>query len=241
MKTRLAEAPRFWALLPAAGSGQRMQSAIPKQYLPLAGATVIEYSLQSLLSHPRIHAAILVLPQDDRHWQGLQHRIAKPLWRVCGGSERQQSVLNGLLMLQDHAREDDWVLVHDAARPCLSGADLDRLISELENDEVGGLLASPVRDTMKRAGPAGRVATTETREGLWHALTPQMFRFALLLQALTEAVQRQQTVTDEAAAVEALGLTPKLVAGSHSNIKITLPEDIALAEFYLARMDKNSH
>jgi 2-C-methyl-D-erythritol 4-phosphate cytidylyltransferase len=237
-KSPATGSPRFWALLPAAGSGLRMRSAIPKQYLPLAGATVVEHSLYALLQHPRIEAAVVVLQQADRHWQNIRIRHDKPVWLAHGGEERYQSVLNGLHTLQVYADSSDWVVVHDAARPCLHPADLDRLIGEIEYDDVGGLLASPVRDTMKRAGATARVTATESREGLWHALTPQIFRMGLLRQALSAVLERRLTVTDEAAAIELLGLAPKLVQGSYSNIKITLPEDIALAEFYLARIDQ---
>lgn len=228
---------RLWALVPAAGSGRRMNTTTPKQYLTLAGRTVIEHSLTTLLHHPRISAAMVVLDPLDDYWPELPIGTdnPKPVWTSHGGDERQVSVLNGLNALRPHLSSlEDWVLVHDAARPCLSQSDLDRLINTLEHDEVGGLLASPVRDTMKRADHNERIQQTESRDGLWHALTPQMFRFRLLHQALTEAATTARTVTDEASAIEALGLAPRLVQGSRSNIKITLAEDLPLAEFYLS-------
>ena len=222
-----------WAVVPAAGIGNRMGAAMPKQYLPLAGRTVIEHSLGTLLNHPRIGGVVVVIGGTDTRWDTLRLAARKPLLRATGGEERCQSVLNGLQSLQTHARPNDWVLVHDAARPCLRTADLDRLIDTLTDDPVGGLLAMPVRDTMKRADGAGRISATVERSGLWHAQTPQMFRLGLLLEALRAVLQRHLFVTDEAAAVEALGLAPRVVEGHADNIKITHPEDLALAEFYL--------
>ncbi|MCP5423647.1 MAG: 2-C-methyl-D-erythritol 4-phosphate cytidylyltransferase [Gammaproteobacteria bacterium] len=224
-----------WAVVPAAGIGKRMGLDIPKQYLPLGGLSVIEHTLDILLRHPRIQGVVVALGADDRWWPSLKLDCGKPLISVVGGPERCHSVLNGLTALHDWAQPDDWVLVHDAARPCLSRADLDKLLDELADDPVGGLLALPVRDTMKRADAQGRVIATEERAGLWHALTPQMFRLATLLAALRHSLEQGLIVTDEAAAVEAMGLRPRLVQGSADNIKITRTEDLALAEFFLTR------
>lgn len=207
-----------------------MGATVPKQYLPLAGRTVIEWSLAPFLAHTRTAGIVVVLAEQDRHW--LQTALAgdAKIATTIGGAERMDSVLAGLRALQDRAVADDWVLVHDAARPCLSAGDLDRLLNELSDDAVGGLLAAPVVDTLKRADDAGRVSQTVSREKLWRALTPQMFRRDLLQRALQSARANGSAVTDEAQAIEALGLQPKLVAGDADNIKITLPEDLPRAE-----------
>lgn len=227
--------PRYWALLPAAGAGKRMGSAVPKQYLPLAGRPVIVHTLEIFLRHPRIAGLVVVTGAEDEWWSTVATHLVptKPLWMAEGGAERRHSVLNGLEILRQHAHPDDWVLVHDAARPCLSTADLDRLLEQLANDPVGGLLAVPVRDTLKQANELKRVATTVDRSQLWHALTPQMFRLDLLHESLSAALARDLPVTDEAAALEAAGFAPRLVEGRADNLKITRPEDLALAEFYL--------
>lgn len=226
---------RYWAVVPAAGAGRRMGAAIPKQYLPLAGQPVIARTLDILLRHPRLAGVVVVISAGDEWWPGVvaQRTDDQPLLVVTGGAERGHSVLNGLDALWERAHPEDWVLVHDAARPCLRVDDLDRLLTALSDDPVGGLLAVPVRDTLKQADDAGRVATTVDRSQLWHALTPQMFRLGLLRDALREALARGLTVTDEAAAMEAAGFAPRLVEGRADNLKITRPEDLALAEFYL--------
>lgn len=221
---------RFWVVVPAAGSARRMGAAVPKQYLPLAGRTVIEWSLAPFLAQARTAAVVVVLADQDRRW--LQTTLAgeAKVATTVGGAERMDSVLAGLRALQDRAAPEDWVLVHDAARPCLSTTDLDRLLNELNDDPVGGLLAAPVVDTLKRADDGGRVSQTVPREKLWRALTPQMFRRDLLQRALLSAQAKGLAVTDEAQAIEALGIQPKLVAGDADNIKITLPEDLPRAE-----------
>ena len=221
---------RFWVVVPAAGSARRMGAAVPKQYLPLAGRTVIEWSLAPFLAHARAAGIVVVLAEQDQRWTQTVLAGDQKIATTIGGAERMDSVLAGLRALQDRAAGDDWVLVHDAARPCLSTTDLDRLLNELSDDAVGGLLAAPVVDTLKRADEGGRVSQTVARENLWRALTPQMFRRDILQRALEAALMQGVAVTDEAQAVEALGLQPKLVAGDADNIKITLPEDLARAE-----------
>ncbi|GFE80777.1 2-C-methyl-D-erythritol 4-phosphate cytidylyltransferase [Steroidobacter agaridevorans] len=221
---------RFWVVVPAAGSARRMGAAVPKQYLPLAGRTVIEWSLAPFLAHARTVAIVVVLAEQDQRWPQIAIAGDAKIATAIGGAERMDSVLAGLRALQDRAAPDDWVLVHDAARPCLSAGDLDRLLNELSNDDVGGLLAAPVVDTLKRADDGGRVLQTVPREKLWRALTPQMFRRDLLQRALQSAQAKGLAVTDEAQAIEALGLQPKLVAGDSDNVKITLPEDLPRAE-----------
>ncbi len=221
---------RFWVIVPAAGSARRMGSAVPKQYLPLAGRTVIEWSLAPFLAHQRTAGVMVVLAAQDQRWSHTALASDAKVTTAIGGLERMDSVLAGLRALQDRIAPDDWVLVHDAARPCLAAADLDRLLNELSRDTVGGLLAAPVVDTLKRADDCERVATTVPRERLWRALTPQMFRCHILQRALEGALSRGVALTDEAQAVEALGMQPKLVAGDSDNIKITLPEDLPRAE-----------
>jgi len=221
---------RFWVVVPAAGSARRMGATVPKQYLPLAGRTVIEWSLAPFLAHARTAAVVVVLADQDQRWLQTSAAGDPRVVTTSGGAERMDSVLAGLRALQDRAAPNDWMLVHDAARPCLSGIDLDRLLTEVNDDAVGGLLAAPVVDTLKRADDSERVSQTVPREKLWRALTPQMFRYDLLRRAIENARTRGVAVTDEAQAVEALGFQPKLVAGDSDNIKITLPEDLPRAE-----------
>jgi 2-C-methyl-D-erythritol 4-phosphate cytidylyltransferase len=221
--------PEFHALVPAAGSGSRMGGEQPKQYLPLNGQPMIYHALATLCACADITTVFVVLAPADKQfhqydWSSFGDKL-QPLF--CGGATRAESVTNGLLVTEMDA--DDWVLVHDAARPCLTQAHLHKLIAELRGDEVGGILAVPVADTLKRAGNDRRIAQTEDRTGLWQAQTPQMFRAGLLLQALQSAPR----VTDEASAVEALGLHPKLVASETRNFKVTYPLDFKLAELLL--------
>ena len=220
----------YWLVLAAAGAGHRLGAGCPKQYLHLAGRSILEHSLDRLLSLPVIQGGVVVLPPDDSRFAALNYATGKPLWLATGGTERCQSVLNGLLALEGQAAEDDWILVHDAARPCVRRADLERLVSELADDPVGGLLAVPVRDTLKRADLDGRIVATEPREALWQAQTPQMFRLGTLRRALQAGLAAGRLVTDEAAAVESLGLKPRLIAGHYDNLKVTTAEDLVLAE-----------
>lgn len=224
---------RCWAVVPAAGAGKRMASEVPKQYLPLHGRRVIEHTLERLLSEPRIEAVYVVLSPNDEWWASTAYANDSRVIRVNGGAERCHSVLNALDHLQRNADAQDWVLVHDAARPCLSREDLEQLISALENDPVGGLLGVPVHDTMKRLDDSSRVEATLPRERLWRAYTPQMFRFEALHTALRDALDRGLLVTDDASAMELAGYQPKMIQGHSDNIKITRPADLAMAEFYL--------
>jgi 2-C-methyl-D-erythritol 4-phosphate cytidylyltransferase len=210
-----------------------MRGTLPKQYLDVAGRPLLWHTLKVLCGHPRVEQIFLVLAAGDaqfaRHdWREFAGRLT-PLY--CGGKTRAASVFNGLLAVRDGVGASDWVLVHDAVRPCLGGAELDRLFAALSEDDTGGLLAVPVTDTLKRAGGDARVVRTEPRDELWLAQTPQMFRYQLLLEALRRA--EAALVTDEAGAIEALGLKPKVVMGSPRNIKVTYPEDLALAELIL--------
>jgi 2-C-methyl-D-erythritol 4-phosphate cytidylyltransferase len=224
---------KAYALLPAAGSGSRMGVSLPKQYLEIAGRPLLYHALLAVARHRRIeHAFVVLAPGDERYpasgWRELGSRVT-PLF--CGGATRAASVFNGLLAARDAIAGNDWVLVHDAARPCLGREELDRLLGELDADETGGLLAVPVADTLKRANRDARVAGTEPRDNLWLAQTPQMFRYRILIEALRAA--DPAAVTDEARAVEALGLKPRLVMGDTRNIKVTYPEDLGLAELIL--------
>ena len=235
---------RLWALLMAAGSGSRMGGEVPKQYLPLAGRTVIEHTVERLGSYPGLSGMMVVLGQPDRHWvsiePGLRRSLPVPLSSTAGGSERCDSVRNGLRALAAMAAPDDWVMVHDAARPCLRHADLDALVAALAGHPVGGILALPVVDTMKRGNAAGDITETVSREQLWRAATPQMFRLGALSAALDDARRQGLAVTDDASAMELAGLMPRLVEGHGDNIKITHPADLDLAEVYLRRQQESA-
>lgn len=218
---------RHFAIVPAAGSGSRMGTECPKQYLDLLGRPLLWHTLNTLCHAPQIDKVFVVISPGDQWWNSFSweaHGARLQVLRV-GGATRAQSVTNALAALGDELAQDDWVLVHDAARPCLSQAQLDDLVATLDCDEVGGLLAVPVADTVKRADAQGRVGQTISRDGLWQAQTPQMFRFGLLNRAL----QASPNVTDEAGAIEALGLAPRLVAADMTNFKVTYPRDLALA------------
>jgi 2-C-methyl-D-erythritol 4-phosphate cytidylyltransferase len=225
--------PRYVALIPAAGSGSRMQSGIPKQYALLAGKPLLQHALQVLCSHALIEQVFIVLSPDDQRFNTLDWSACGPKLNAlyCGGETRAASVFNGLLAANDAIDGADWVLVHDAARPCLRAADIDRLIAEVGDSETGGLLAVPVADTLKRGNAGGEVLQTEAREHLWRAQTPQMFRYRVLIEALRRA--DIAAVTDESSALEQTGVKPKLVQGSASNFKVTYPEDLELAELIL--------
>lgn len=225
----------LWALVPAAGVGRRMGAEIPKQYLPLAGRCVIEHTLDVLLGHPRVTGVCVALQTQDPYWPTTAFAGHPRIVTAPGGRERVDSVRSALDAIASRSADDDWVMVHDAARPCLRPADVDRLIVRLRDDPVGGLLAIPVRDTMKRAGAGKRVDHTVDRTDLWHALTPQMFRIGVLRRALHAALADGIDVTDEASALEHIGLAPALVEGRSDNIKVTHPTDLPLAEFFLQR------
>ena len=223
--------PRHYAIVPAAGSGSRFGAEKPKQYLDLLGRPLIFHTLAALVACPDIERVWVVLAPDDPWWPRYDwSELGSKLETVrCGGATRAESVTNGLQAASMVAADDDWVLVHDAARPCLSPAMLDALFADLVKDSVGGILAVPVADTLKRADAEQRVAATEPRDGLWQAQTPQMFRYGLLCEAL----EKCREVTDEAGAIEALGLKPKLVRGDATNLKVTYPADLALAAMIL--------
>ncbi|MCG6862737.1 MAG: 2-C-methyl-D-erythritol 4-phosphate cytidylyltransferase [Chromatiaceae bacterium] len=227
-----------WGVIPAAGIGRRMGTTVPKQYLELGGRPVIDFSLRLFLDHPRLSRVIVALDPEDQFWPRTAFADHPRVRRVDGGVERCHSVLNALDFLDREADETDWVLVHDAARPCLRRDDVDRLLTSLMDHPVGGLLGVPARDTMKQVGEDGTVRSTVPRERLWHAFTPQMFRFGLLRQALCAALEGGGLVTDDAGALELMGLAPMLVEGHADNIKITRPEDLSLAGFHLEQQGR---
>ena len=219
-----------YALIPAAGSGARLAAGTPKQYLALHGRPMLWHAVRAVCVPPVRSVFVVLAPGDNafaaHDWSAFGARL-EPLY--CGGETRRDSVYNGLVAAMDEVQADDWVLVHDAARPCLPASDLQKLVQETAEDEVGGILALPAVDTVKRAA-AGRIECTEDRARLWLAQTPQMFRAGLLMQALQRA---SGAITDEAAAVEQLGLKPRIVAGSRENLKVTWPEDLAIAQSIL--------
>ena len=225
----------IWAVLPAAGRGSRFGGERPKQYLEVAGRPLIAHALDALLAHPGVAGVVVALAADDPLWPGWDEFAGRPLLTCVGGDSRAGSVLAALQVLPDAVRGDDFVLVHDAARPNLALADLEQLLERGRVDPVGAILAAPVRDTLKRSDVDGCIAATEPRALLWRALTPQAFRRDLLLRALQAAKADGVAVTDEAMAVERLGLRPRLVEGREDNLKVTTPADLALAEFLLAR------
>ena len=217
----------FWAVIPAAGVGARMAADRPKQYLQLGGRSILEHSLGCFLDHPGLKGLVVSIACDDPFWPSLQCAGDPRIARVDGGRERADSVLNALLHLHAQgASDEDWVLVHDAARPNLSREDLDKLLSELADDPVGGLLAVPARDTLKCMGKNGRVAQTIDRSLIWQAFTPQMFRLGALHRALADSLVADAVITDESSAMEWSGQAPRLIEGRSDNIKVTRPEDL---------------
>ena len=218
-----------WAIIPASGIGQRMQSARPKQYLSFCGKTILEHTLDRLLECPLVHGAVLVLRKNDPYWSNLNYRPSKPFHVTIGGEHRQDSVINGLSVLCD-LFEGAYALVHDAVRPLVPEADLIKLIESLKTARQGALLGSPVADTLKKANKHGFIEVTVERDKLWRAFTPQLFDAEILLAALEKARQSGQNLTDDSAAIEAAGYQPLLIEGSSENIKITLPDDLQLAE-----------
>lgn len=226
MKNNHSELPNFWVIIPAAGIGSRMKTDIPKQYLSLGTKTVLEHTIACFLEHPKLLGIIICLSPTDKLWQALPISKHPLIQTTFGGKERADSVLSGLIFLSQQVHDNDWVLVHDAARPNLQKSDLNNLLQTIQHDVVGGILAVPARDTLKQADTAGRVTATLDRGTIWQALTPQMFRLYDLQRVLQQALLAGQSVTDEASAMELAGYSPKLIKGRSDNIKITQPEDI---------------
>ncbi len=219
--------PGFWVVIPAAGIGARMRADRPKQYLQVAGRSILEHTLSCFLDHPQLQGLMVSVATDDPFWSALPCARDPRVERVAGGRERADSVFSGLLRMAElGAGDSDWVLVHDAARPNLAREDLDKLLGALAEDSVGGLLGVPVRDTLKRVGDDGRVLQTVDRQTIWQAYTPQMFRLGPLRKAMQAALAAGVRLTDEASAIEWMGLAPRLVEGRADNLKITHPEDL---------------
>jgi 2-C-methyl-D-erythritol 4-phosphate cytidylyltransferase len=224
----------LWCVVPAAGRGTRVGGSLPKQYLPLAGRPLMHHTLERLAAHPGIAGLLLVLSAGDAQWNSMDAIGGKRVLTTTGGAERSDSVRCGIDALPDDVAADEFVLVHDAARPCVRLADITRLI-EVAGAADGGLLGAPLRDTLKRANAAGCSEQTEPRELRWRAFTPQMFRRGALSAALREATRRGIAASDEAMAMELAGFAPRLVEGAEDNIKVTTAADFALAEFLLSR------
>ncbi|NTY85165.1 2-C-methyl-D-erythritol 4-phosphate cytidylyltransferase [Serratia fonticola] len=234
MNPSVGSSPQVIAVLPAAGIGSRMQADCPKQYLTIGHQTILEHAIHALLRHPRITQVIVAISPEDQQFKMLPIASDPRVLVTEGGQQRADSVLAGLQL----AGNAHWVLVHDAARPCLHPEDLERLLAITAHSKVGGILAAPVRDTMKRAQVGQSIIShTVERQDLWHALTPQLFPLELLKLCLQRALDEGATVTDEASALEHCGYHPLLVAGRADNIKVTRPEDLALAAFYLTQLN----
>ena len=228
---------RYWVVIPAAGVGKRMGVDKPKQYIQVSNKTIIEHTIECFLGREEIEKVVVVISNTDEYWPELQISKHEKVITAPGGAERYQSVFNGLKELQDKAEQNDWVLVHDAARPCLSQSAIDRLMIELREHEVGGILAMPCRDTMKRSNEKSEIIDTVERESLWHAQTPQMFKYEKLYSAISDVLEKDIVVTDEAMAIELSGFKPLLVIGQQENIKITHKDDLKYIETYLNEMN----
>lgn len=229
---------RYWFVIPAAGIGARMGADKPKQYLMLGGKTILEHTLQRILTLPNLAGVIVPLSSEDVYWTSLtilQHPLVHT---IHGGEARADSVLNGLNYLADKAHAQDWVLVHDAARPCVTIASIQTLCNELKTSHIGGILAVPVSDTLKQITNKDEIQTTVDRSALWQAQTPQLFRYKLLHDCLMQTLASNENITDESSAVELCGYKPKVIEGRSDNIKITRPDDLLLAEFILQQQEK---
>lgn len=221
----------FWVVLPASGIGSRMKQSVPKQYLPFLNNTVIETTLNRLLSFESIAGAVVVLNKNDDYWSSLEYTHAKPVILAEGGSERFESVYSGVQKLQQFSKDTDvWVMIHDAVRPCVTHEDLQKLVDASNDSPMGLFLSQPVADTLKQADENLNCVATVDRSHLWRAFTPQVFPLQLILKALHHIIESKIEVTDDVSAVESLGLSPKIVVGRSDNIKITYPQDLAVAE-----------
>ena len=229
----MTETHKYWGIVPAAGVGKRMQADRPKQYLQLNAHTVIEQTLTRLLDVKQFTAVVVAISKEDPYWPELKISKNPRIITAAGGKERADSVLSALNAIVDKAADNDWVLVHDAARPCITRSDVEHLIDELHGHPVGGILALASHDTLKLVNADLAITDTVDRGKIWRALTPQMFRYSALKHALQEAADKGWIMTDDASAMELQGLQPKIIAGRSDNLKITRPEDLALAQFYL--------
>ena len=222
-----------WAIIPAAGIGERIGSDTPKQYIQIADKTILEHALTPFINHGKIKGVVVALNASDTYFSKLNINTNKEIVTVNGGETRTHSVLNALLGLKNKIDTNDFVLVHDAARPCLGEHDLNKLIDATMLQDVGCILAAPVADTVKQVD-GDIIVKTVDRSKLWRAYTPQMFRYGLLLDALNNCINNNISVTDEASAIEVMGLRPAVLEGDASNIKVTTPDDLEIAKFYLS-------
>ena len=226
--------PTYWAVVPAAGMGSRFEGELPKQYQSINGKYVIEYTLETLLKSSYIHKIIVAISPLDTIYQEIEIFKHPQIIKVIGGSTRMASVANGLTWIKNHVQSNDWVLVHDVARAALDCRDLNRLIEEVGENEIGGILGLPVRDTLKHVGQKNHIDHTVSRDFLWHAFTPQLFRFSLLYEALTQLKQDNIEVTDEAQMIEHLGLKPKMILSHYPNPKLTFQDDLIYFNYLLS-------
>lgn len=235
----MSEQNKYWAIIPAAGFGNRMGAELPKQYLKIHGQYILEHTASKFIRLANIEGIVVVISVNDAYWPRLELSRNEKVMVTTGGEQRYHSVLNGLYRLDEVAGNNDFVLVHDAARPCVRIDDIAVLIEKISDHPVGGLLGVPARDTLKRADENNEITETISREGVWHALTPQMFRKAMLQQAIESAIANNIEITDEAQAMEHAGFKPKFVAGHPDNIKITHMHDLPLVELFLSLQEQH--
>ena len=221
---------QYWVVIPATGTGQRMKASCPKQYIKLAEKSILQHTIDNLLSYPRVTGGVLILNHNDTHWEKLNYKHEKPVLVCTGGEQRHNSVYNGLKRLQLHTDDNPYVLIHDAVRPFVSHSDLDQLLEALNECDDGALLAAPVADTLKFADENQKVKNTYPRDNLWRAFTPQAFKLDKIFSALNHVIDNNLDVTDDASAMELMGFSPRLVQGDGQNIKITTPQDLLLAQ-----------
>ena len=234
----MRQSENCWVIIPAAGSGKRFGSEKPKQYLTIGFKTVLEHSLNAFMALPEITGIIVVTADADPYWPQIQLATHKPIDQIIGGEERCHSVYNGLNHLLTRSTKIDWVMVHDAARPCVTSQDIKLLYSECQKSRRSGILASPVTDTLKRSGIDQQIQQTVDRQELWRALTPQMFPFDELYRSLKSCIEQQRIVTDDAQALEHRGVEVRIIEGRSDNIKVTHAEDFPLAEIILKRQER---
>lgn len=230
---------KYWVIIPAGGTGMRFGHALPKQYVEIEGKTVLEHSMDAFRYLPHLQGVVITHPLNDPYISDLSFDFPVPVIKVVGGELRFQSVANGLNNLRNKADVEDWILVHDAVRPCLHPEDLNKLITTLRDDSVGGILAAPVKDTLKRTDAEGRIIDTVDRSHCWHALTPQMFRYGVLMKAIDSVIEQNMTVTDDAQALQLLGYSSRVVAADHPNPKLTYTQDFLLIGHLLKNLIKN--
>ncbi len=235
----LSNSPRYWCVIPAAGIGTRMGAGKPKQYLLLGDKSILEHTLLRILNLPNLAGVVVALSAEDVYWKSLSVFHHPLVHTTIGGKNRADSVLNGLDYLKDKVHDHDWILVHDAARPCVTLSSIKKLCDELADSEIGGILSVPVSDTIKQVANKNKIQTTVDRSPLWQAQTPQMFRYQLLRDCLSKTIANNENITDESSAVELCGYKPQVIEGRSDNIKVTRPDDLLLAEFILQQQEKH--